>query len=400
MTNQTPRGGSRPKTNREHGTWLRACRKPRGVAPCPVAQVWVVFGVILLLASSMMGCATQEASPSASQAGSGGLNGVFSEHFTIGGAVNSSTVLGSRELIVKHFGSLTAENEMKPMVIHPRMGSWIPYGADEIANLAREHGMGMRGHTLVWHQQTPGWFFSSMGAQASPEVLLERLEDHFTRMQDRYGDVVYAWDVVNEAISDAPGEFLRPSPYLEILGEDYIEEAFRLAKRIMPDAKLYYNDYSVLDPAKQDKIYTLLSGLLEKGVPIDGIGFQGHWNIYFPDSRTLERGIQRFAALGLDVQITELDVSVYRHEDRATRLKEPTPEILELQADRYREIFQTLVNNSQYVSNVTFWGVADDKTWLDNFPVSGRKNWPLLFAEDHSPKPAYYAVVEAAGGNP
>jgi endo-1,4-beta-xylanase len=201
--------------------------------------------------------------------------------------------------------------------------------------------------------------------------------------------------VVNEAISDAAGEFLRPSPYLDILGEDYIAQAFHLAKRMMPDAKLFYNDYSVLDPQKQDKIYQLLSDLLDRGVPIDGIGFQGHWNIYFPDAQTLERAIQRFAGLGLDVQITELDVSIYRHEDRSQRLKEPGEELLAIQAQRYQEIFEALIRNSEFVSNVTFWGVADDSTWLDNFPVSNRKNWPLLFDEEHNPKPAYYAVLQA-----
>jgi endo-1,4-beta-xylanase len=164
---------------------------------------------------------------------------------------------------------------------------------------------------------------------------------------------------------------------------------------MMPDAKLFYNDYSVLDPQKQDKIYQLLSDLLDRGVPIDGIGFQGHWNIYFPDAQTLERAIQRFAGLGLDVQITELDVSIYRHEDRSQRLKEPGEELLAIQAQRYQEIFEALIRNSEFVSNVTFWGVADDSTWLDNFPVSNRKNWPLLFDEEHNPKPAYYAVLQA-----
>lgn len=321
------------------------------------------------------------------------LKDAFEGHFTIGAALNSSTVIGSRDLALRHFNSLTAENEMKPAVIQPRMNSWITFGADEIADLARENGLVMRGHTLVWHEQTPGWFFAGVGGRVEPDVLLERMRRHMTGMHERYGDVVVVWDVVNEAISDQPDEFLRPSPYLNILGEDYIRIAFEMAREIMPDAKLFYNDYSVLDPVKQDKIYELLSGLIAEGVPIDGIGFQGHWNIHFPNAQTLERGIQRFADLGLDVQITELDVSMYRHEDRSTRLQEPTEEMLQLQAERYREIFEVLLRNSDAVSNVTFWGVADDRTWLDNFPVSNRKNWPLLFDVDHQPKPAYYAVM-------
>ncbi|MFW5801671.1 MAG: endo-1,4-beta-xylanase, partial [Spirochaeta sp.] len=323
------------------------------------------IAVVLLLVLGLAGCASH--SPQEQT-----LKSVYADHFPIGVALNSSSVMGAADLTVKHFNSLTAENEMKPAVINPRMNTWISYGADEIADLAREHGMMMRGHTFVWHRQTPGWFFSTTGGQVGREKLLERLRDYMTEMVSRYGDVVQVWDVVNEAVSDDPNEFLRPSPYLSIIGDDYIELAFRMAHEIAPDAKLFYNDYSSLDPQKQDKIYRLVSDLLEKGVPIHGVGFQGHWNIYYPDGDTLERGIQRFADLGLEVQITELDLSMYRHEDTSTRMREPTDEMLELQAERYREIFQVLMRNSDVVSNVTFWGVADDKTWLDNYPVSNR----------------------------
>ena len=285
---------------------------------------------------------------------------------------------------------------MKPETIHPRMSSWLTFSADEIADLARENGMVMRGHTFVWHRQTPGWFFASMGSRASREVLLQRLREHMRYMGERYGDVVVAWDVVNEAIPDDPDEYLRPSPYLDIIGEEYIRLAFEIAREEIPDAKLFYDDYSVLDPVKQDKIYRLLSGLIDAGVPVDGIGFQGHWNIYYPDADTLERAIRRFADLGLEIHITELDLSVYRHQDRSRSVPEPTEEILRLQAERYREIFEVLTRNSDLIGNVTFWGVADDSTWLDYYPVRGRKNWPLLFDESHEPKPAFYAVLEVA----
>jgi len=319
----------------------------------------------------------------------------FSPYFPLGVAVNSATVDSSQDLIRKHFVSLTAENEMKPSLIFPRMNTWITGGADAIANLARDMAIGMRGHTIVWHQQTPGWIFASAGGPASRNQVLERLAVHMDFMHERYGDVIHSWDVVNEAISDAPGEFLRPSPYLDRIGPDYIAEAFRLARAHLPGTKLFYNDYSVLDPVKQDKIFRLVSELLADGVPIDGIGFQGHWSIYYPDGATLERAIQRFSALGLEIQITELDLSIYNHDDQTSRFDSPPPELLELQAQGYQEIFEILVRNSQYITGVTFWGVADDSTWLDNFPVRNRKNWPLLFDENQEPKPAFFAILQS-----
>jgi endo-1,4-beta-xylanase len=327
------------------------------------------------------------------QESSASLGALCKDRFLLGAAVNSSTVKSGKKLISQHFTSLTAENEMKPSVIHPQEHTWSTEGADAIANYARELGIGMRGHTIVWHQQTPQWLFASPQGAVSREILLDRLGSHMDYLHTRYQDVIYAWDVVNEAISDTSGEYLRPSSYLDIIGSDYIAQAFILARKHLPGTKLYYNDYNVLHQEKQDKIFNLLSSLLEQGVPIDGIGFQGHWNIHFPDGNTLESAIQRFGSLGLDVQITEMDLSFFYHEDKDSRFDQPPKELLELQANRYQEIFQVLLKNSQYISNVTFWGVADDYTWLDYFPVQNRKNWPFLFDQNHEPKESFYRVI-------
>jgi endo-1,4-beta-xylanase len=327
--------------------------------------------------------------------GADGLAGIYSKYFPIGAAVNSATITSARDMLSNEFSMLTAENEMKPSIIHPRYGTWHFYAADEIADYARKHGMTMRGHCFVWHSQTPGWFFSSFGEQAGAELLWERLGEHIGVMAERYGDVVEVWDVANEVISDDRGEFLRPSPYLDILGDDYVAQSFLLARQILPDARLFYNDYSVLDPVKQDKIFRLLEDMLDRGIPVDGIGIQGHWNIYQEDlAERLDRAIVRFAGLGLEVQVTEMDLSMYRHEDIETRYSSPPPELLELQARRYAEIFAVLRDRSEMVTGVTFWGVSDEKTWLDNFPVSGRKNWPLLFDEEMRPKLAYTAIID------
>lgn len=323
-----------------------------------------------------------------------GLAGAYGDFFPLGAAVNSATISSAKHMLSDEFSSLTAENEMKPSIIHPRYGTWHFYAADEIADYARTHGMSMRGHCLVWHRQTPGWFFSSYGERAGRDLLLERIRDHMTVMAQRYGDVIDVWDVANEVISDDHTEFLRPSPYLDILGEDYVAEVFLLARETMPDSKLFYNDYSVLDPVKQDKIHRLLEQLLERGIPVNGIGIQGHWNIYMDDvAQNLDTAIKRFADLGLDVQVTEMDFSIYRHEDIESRYTQPPVELLDLQARRYAEVFQVLRKNSSKVTSVSLWGVSDAKTWLDNYPVSGRKNWPLLFDENLQPKPAYRAVM-------
>lgn len=346
-----------------------------------------IFSVILLLASC--------AGTTDPHSNKGTLALAYKDYFPIGAAVNSSTIDSHAELITGEFSSITAENEMKPSLAYPRYNQPSFFASDEIADFARENSLIMRGHCFIWHQQTPGWFFASMGGIADRETLLGRVNDYMTLMVERYGDVVYAWDVVNEAVSDEGPEILRDSPYLEIIGEDYIAEAFRMARAADPEARLFYNDYNVLDPKKQDRIYSLLESLLAEGVPVDGIGFQGHWNVNYPDGNTLVKAIDRFAALGLEVQITELDISAYEWNDRGFSWGSGAPpeKLLEKQALRYAEIFEALRSRSDIVSGVTFWGVADDGTWLDDFPVSNRKNWPLLFNESHEPKPAYDAVM-------
>ena len=324
-----------------------------------------------------------------------GLADIYREYFPIGAAVNSATVDTGAALLKEHFVSITAENEMKPSVAYPVMNKPRLHGADRIADFARANDMMMRGHCFVWNQQAPGWYFISEGQPAGRELLLERVGGYMVMMAERYGDVVDTWDVVNEAVSDEGPELLKDSPYLDIIGEDYVAESFRLARAAAPDARLFYNDYNVLDPGKQERILELLEGLLADGVPVDGIGIQGHWNINYPDGGVLAEAIDRFAALGLEVQITELDISMYDWNDRSDRHGSdvPTGRLLRKQAGRYAEIFEVLRSRGETVTGVTFWGVADDASWLHDYPVANRRNWPLLFDENHEPKPAFDAVA-------
>ncbi len=313
--------------------------------------------------------------------------------FPIGAAV-SPRVLKSADtiLIISQYNSLVCENHMKPMWIQPRENTFTFASADSIALFALRQNMKLRGHTLVWHNQTPGWFFKEGDQPASKELLKARMRNHIQTVVSHYKDEVYVWDVVNEAISEKKDEYLRnDSPWFKIMGEDFIELAFRYAHEANPKAKLFYNDFNAWQPGKRDKIVRLVTSLQEKGVQVDGIGMQGHWKIGSPTKEQIETTIDMFAALGVAVQITELDVSIYHSgQDKEGEL---TPELEQQQADYYQMCFEVFRSRKDKISGVTFWGAADNHTWLNNFPVRNRKNYPLLFDTSLQPKKAFDQVV-------
>lgn len=330
-----------------------------------------------------------------------GLKDYYEDYFPVGVAVYPEAMEGeTATLIKKHFVSMTPENVMKMGPIHPEENTYNWKPADKIADFARENRLKMRGHALCWHNQVPDWIFiDENGSDVSKEVLLRRLKDHITEVVQRYDDVIYAWDVVNEAISDKPGEVYRDSKWYRICGEDYITKAFEYAREADPDVQLFYNDYEVINPVKREKIYQMVKQLKEAGVPIDGVGIQGHWSVYEPSEEVLRETIERFTDLGLEVQITELDVSIYPKE-HSRRPKRPddndtfTDELKQKQVEQYSMIFRTFREKSDRLSGVTFWNISDRYSWLDNFPVEGRKDYPLLFDEDLKPKAAYREVVD------
>lgn len=330
-----------------------------------------------------------------------GLKDYYQNYFPIGVAVSPQVLTGQEsELIKKHFNSITAENVMKIGPIHPEENkfNWEP--ADQIVNFAQANGMKMRGHTLCWHNQTPDWLFKdNAGNQVSKEVLLKRLKDHITAVVSRYKGKIYAWDVVNEAIDDKEDVFYRPSPWLNIIGEEYIAKAFQYAHEADPSALLFYNDYNTESPAKLQKIVKMIKSLKEAGVPIHGVGLQGHWSIYKPTEKEINESIIAYSSLGLKIQITELDVSVYQPE-QGRRDKRPdeqdvlTSEMEQKQTSLYSSAFKTFREHKGVITGVTFWNVSDKRSWLDNFPVRGRKNYPLLFDQELKPKKAYWEVVQ------
>ncbi|MBS4209331.1 endo-1,4-beta-xylanase [Bacillus sp. FJAT-50079] len=323
------------------------------------------------------------------------LKKIYEDYFTIGSAVSTETITRHQDLLKKHFNSLTAENEMKFEHIQPEEGVFTFERGDQLVQFAKEHHMQMRGHTLVWHNQTPDWVFKNrQGEKASREELLSRMKAHIFTVMERYKGKIGCWDVVNESIADEGGRLLRESSWLEIIGENFVEKAFQFAHQADPNAKLFYNDYNESHPEKREKIYTLVKSLVDKNIPIHGIGLQGHWNIAEPSIEHIHMAIEKYAALGLEIHFTELDVSVFEWDDKRTNITAPTERMLEQQAKRFEEMFTLFRDYRSVITNITFWGTADDYTWLDDFPIKGRKNWPFLFDEYHRPKASFYKVVD------
>jgi len=325
-----------------------------------------------------------------------GLKDYYKDYFTIGASVSPNSLTGApADLIKKHFGSLTAENVMKPALIHPEENKYNWDNADKIVEFAKANGMKMRGHTLVWHQQTPAWFFKdSAGNTVSKEVLLARLKKHITTVVSHYKGKVYAWDVVNEALDDNDAKNFRESSWYKICGEEYIAKAFQWAHEADPDALLFYNDYNTEFPGKRDKVYNLVKKLIDAGVPINGIGLQGHWNLVNPSEKDLRDALDKYSSLGVKLQITELDVSVYSSSETNPADNIFTSEREQKQLEKYKMIFSVFRDYKKVITGITFWNVSDKSSWLDNFPVRGRKNYPLLFDQNLKPKKVYWEVVK------
>lgn len=335
-------------------------------------------------------------------ANSKGLKDYYAHYFPVGVAV-SPRALKTEEstLILSQFNSLTPENAMKLGPVHPSENQYNWAGADSIAAFAQRHQLKLRGHTLCWHNQAPAWIFVDKdGKNVSKEVLLQRLKEHISTVVGRYKGTIYAWDVVNEAISDKPDEYLRPSKWLEIIGEEYIAKAFQWAHEADPNAQLFYNDYDEINPVKRAKMIRLIKSLQNKGIPIHGVGLQGHWAVNEPTYGQLDSTLREFAQLGLKLQITELDLSVYpkEHQARPRRPEDDdaafTPEREQAQLEKYKMAFDLFRKYKQHITGVTFWNISDRGTWLDNFPVRGRKDYPLLFDKDLKPKKVYWEVVK------
>jgi len=331
-----------------------------------------------------------------------GLKDYYKDYFPVGAAVTPGALkTDEAQLILHQFNSITAENAMKIGLIHPKENEYNWAGADAIAAFAKKNNMKLRGHTLLWHRQTPDWLFKdATGNAVTKEVLLQRLKDHITAVVKRYKGTIYAWDVVNEAISDNAGEYYRPSPWYKICGEEYIVKAFQYAHEADPDALLFYNDYNEINAVKREKIIGMINGLRNAGIPIHGVGLQGHWGLNEPSREQLDKTVFDFSQLGLKMHVTELDISVYpqEHDARGRKPEDSntafTEEKEKKQMEVYKMCFEVFRKYKDAISSVTFWNISDRHSWLDNFPVMGRKNYPLLFDKDLKPKKAFWEVVK------
>jgi endo-1,4-beta-xylanase len=329
------------------------------------------------------------------------LKNTFEGYFKMGVAVNNRNIKGDDgEHILKHFNSITPENAMKMGPIQPIENHFYWKDSDEIVDFATTNNLKIRGHALCWHEQTPKWIFTdNSGNDVSKEVLLKRLENHITAVVSRYKGKIYAWDVVNEAIDDNPNNLLRNSKWFEICGEDFISKAFEYAHAADPDALLFYNDYNSEVPEKRERIYKLLKKLVDQGVPIHGVGLQAHWSLQEPTEKNLRDAIDRYSSLGLKLEFTELDMSIYpwekeRRELRPNESDSFTADLEKKQAERYAMVFKVFREYKDHITNVTFWNVSDRYSWLDTYPVRGRKNYPLLFDEQLQPKKAFWEVID------
>lgn len=349
-----------------------------------------------------------------SQTAEKGLKDYYRKYFPIGVAVNTAALSGAEAaLIAKEFNSVTPENDMKMGPIHPLENEYNWKNADAIVAFAQQNHMKIRGHNLLWHAQAPAWMFKdSTGKQVSKEVLLKRLKDHITAVVTHFKGKIYAWDVVNEAVDDKPGTYLRNSLWYQICGEDFIIKAFEYAHEADPQAELFYNDYNTEVPSKRDKICKLLKGLKDAGVPVTGIGLQGHWKLNEPGIEEITEAMDKYAALGLKLQITELDVTVRTAPPRKTEYQAPpdsayTETMAAQQAERYKSIFEIFRRYKKVITGVTFWNVSDRYSWLDfrgggiaggaaaSQGISRKviKAYPLLFDGNLQRKKAYWAVV-------
>lgn len=334
--------------------------------------------------------------------GPASLKDAYNGYFTIGVAVNQRNISDPTqiELIKKQFNSITAENDMKSGEVHPSEGVWKWERADKVANFCRQNGIKLRGHCLVWHSQFCNWMFNDKnGKLVKKEVFYARLRDHIHTVVSRYKDIVYAWDVVNEAMSDGGGRGFggnEPNPYRQsqlynLCGDEFIAKAFEYAHEADPNAILFYNDYNAATPAKRDRIYNMVKKMQDAGVPITGIGMQGHYNIYGPSEEDVDAALTKYSELVKHIHITELDIRCNQEMGGQLQFSRGEKSVMPgyistLQEDQYARIFRVFRKHKDVIDNVTLWNLCDADSWV------GVNNHPLPFDENLKPKKAYYAI--------
>jgi endo-1,4-beta-xylanase len=343
------------------------------------------------------------------------LKDAFHDSFHTGAAVGHAIYAGGdaagAALVQAQFDTISPENDLKWERIHPTPDGFNFASADRYVEFGEKNHMFIVGHCLIWHSQTPRWVFEDdKGQPVTREVLLGRMHDHIAAVVGRYRGRINGWDVVNEALNE--DGTMRQSRWQRIIGDDFIAKAFEYAHAADPKAELYYNDYSLENEPKRKGGVELIRNLLARGIPIAAVGLQGHYHMDWPDPGTVDATIAAFQALGVKVNITELDLDVLPQVTRThTADVSATAEggananpyaaglptaVQQALAERYAALFAVFLKDRNAITRVTFWGVTDGGSWLNNFPVRGRTNYPLLFDRAGKPKPAFDAVIGTA----
>lgn len=343
------------------------------------------------------------------------LKDVFKGYFHVGAALNPAQFeerdARGAAIVQAQFDTISPENVLKWQLVHPRPNEYSFDAADKYVAFGEKYHMFIVGHTLVWHSQVPQWVFQDdKGAPLDRDALLKRMHDHIQTVVGRYKGRIGGWDVVNEALNE--DGTLRQSQWLKIIGEDFLVKAFQFAHEADPKAELYYNDYSVENPAKRKGAVELIRKLKAAGVTVTAIGLQGHDKMEWPTIEEQEATIVAFKELGIKVNITELDVDVLpaasqqrtadvglnidaqaKFNPYAGGLPDTVQQAL---AKRYADLFAVFCKYKGTITRITFWGVTDGDSWLNNWPVRGRTSYPLLFDRQGQPKLAFQAVIRTA----
>lgn len=346
------------------------------------------------------------------------LKGAFKSDFRVGAALNQSQFEGDApreaEIVTTQFDTISPENVLKWESVHPMPGQFAFADADQYVAFGQKNHMFIIGHNLIWHNQTPAWVFQNGdGNPISRDALIARMRKHILTVVGRYKGKIGGWDVVNEALNE--DGTLRDSPWRRIIGDDYLVLAYQFAHQADPDAQLYYNDYSLENLPKRLGAIALIEKLQSRGVKIDAVGLQEHDKMDWPSTNQIDETISAFARLGVKVMITELDVDLLPAATRSRSAEvsmsvagsdnlnpyaDGLPDLLQQKlAQRYADLFSVFVAHRGQITRVTFWGVTDGDSWLNNWPVRGRTSYPLLFDRNGSPKPAFAAVIHTASMN-
>ena len=363
----------------------------------------------LILASILMiGCGEKKTTPEVQKEPT--LKEAFKSNFLIGSAVNDNLVskkdsLGE-QIVLTEYNTITPENSMKWMYMEPEQGKFEFETADKYIDFSTKNDIAFIGHNLVWHSQLAGW----VEKIDSKEELSASLKNHVQTVATRYSGKIHGWDVVNEALNE--DGTLRNSLFLKQLGPDYLINSFKWAQEADPKAELYYNDYNMTRQEKRAGAIKLVKDIQASGARIDGIGMQAHWGLEDPTLEEIETSILEYSDLGIQVMITEFDITVlpnpwdlegaevsqnFEGSEHMNPYTKELPDSVNTQlAQRYKDIFSLFKKHSDKISRVTFWGINDGVSWLNSWPIEDRTNYPLLFDREYKRKPAYYSVLEVA----